>query len=231
MSRLNTLTTLVSAGYPAWYSFGVSRGIIDTSQGLRTDLVTPVSGLQPEIRIDNNCVIISLLLDLLYSSEGEKENERDIENLNSDPTLHDVVLYLDSKNFNSGGISGKIELKSEKKEEIIKKLLLKFSPQAKKNAEITLKEYIQDLINLQSDDQIEEKKILEYLNKKIDEKALLKDLFKFEIKKEKTNKKKKLFYSQLYNNMLQSSSTTTTIHQKRKLLNMVKNDTYSASKK
>ena len=38
MSRLNTLTTLVSAGYPAWYAYGVSRGIIDTTSGLREDL-------------------------------------------------------------------------------------------------------------------------------------------------------------------------------------------------
>ena len=35
MSRLNTFTCLVSAGYPVWYSFGVSRGLI---------LFDPVSG-------------------------------------------------------------------------------------------------------------------------------------------------------------------------------------------
>ena len=39
MSRLNTMTTLVSAGYPAWYAYGVSRGIIDTTCGLRQDLL------------------------------------------------------------------------------------------------------------------------------------------------------------------------------------------------
>ena len=56
MSRLNSLTTLVSAGYPFWYSYGVSRGIIDVSNGLSQDLrcdmnYVPVSGtLEDEIR-------------------------------------------------------------------------------------------------------------------------------------------------------------------------------------
>ena len=38
MSRLNTLTTLVSVGYPVWYAYGVSRGVIDTSDGLAHEL-------------------------------------------------------------------------------------------------------------------------------------------------------------------------------------------------
>lgn len=44
MSRLNTLTTLVSAGYPVWYAYGVSRGVIDTSTGLAKDLCVPSHG-------------------------------------------------------------------------------------------------------------------------------------------------------------------------------------------
>lgn len=32
------MTTLVTAGYPVWYSYGVSRGIIDVSNGLDQDL-------------------------------------------------------------------------------------------------------------------------------------------------------------------------------------------------
>ena len=38
MSKLNTLTTLVSAGYPVWYAYGVSRGVVDISHGLAQDL-------------------------------------------------------------------------------------------------------------------------------------------------------------------------------------------------
>lgn len=35
---LNTLSTLMSAGYPAWYAYGVSRGTISLKDGLRTQL-------------------------------------------------------------------------------------------------------------------------------------------------------------------------------------------------
>lgn len=44
MSKLNTMTCLVSAGYPVWYAYGVSRGIISVHDGLRTDLVHVSSG-------------------------------------------------------------------------------------------------------------------------------------------------------------------------------------------
>lgn len=80
MSRLNTLTTLVSAGYPAWYAFGVSRGIIDTSQGLRTDLVTPVSGLvDRDILLDNDIDPILTYLPELDKSKNKLNNEKDID--------------------------------------------------------------------------------------------------------------------------------------------------------
>jgi hypothetical protein len=36
--KLNTLTTLISAGYPFWYAFGVSRGVVEISNGLRQDI-------------------------------------------------------------------------------------------------------------------------------------------------------------------------------------------------
>ena len=49
MSKLNSLTCLVSAGYPVWYSYGVSRGVIDVSSGLRQELrQNAVSGNYPE---------------------------------------------------------------------------------------------------------------------------------------------------------------------------------------
>ena len=49
MSKLNSLTCLVSAGYPVWYSYGVSRGVIDVSSGLRQELrQNAISGNYPE---------------------------------------------------------------------------------------------------------------------------------------------------------------------------------------
>lgn len=67
MSRLNTFTTLVSAGYPAWYSFGVSRGILDVSSGLQTQLRVPTSGATPLF----DKLIENLKQDLNYEWEVE----------------------------------------------------------------------------------------------------------------------------------------------------------------
>ena len=46
---------MVSAGYPVWYAYGVSRGVISISYGLRTDLLTDfqsVSGTPPSKQND-----------------------------------------------------------------------------------------------------------------------------------------------------------------------------------
>ena len=69
MSRLNTMTCLVSAGYPVWYAYGVSRGIISVHDGLRTDLVH-VSGAPA----DTGYVIV-------YYYQKEEEEEPEIEEM------------------------------------------------------------------------------------------------------------------------------------------------------
>jgi hypothetical protein len=73
MSKLNTLTCLVSAGYPVWYSFGVSRGCIDVRDGLRTDLLS-VSGA-------GGTGYKSLIIEFEYYLENDKVS--DAINLNS----------------------------------------------------------------------------------------------------------------------------------------------------
>lgn len=63
MSRLNTLTTLVSAGYPVWYAYGISRGIIETRNGLLSTLRCVSSGHTPQISYEISMFAYTFLWD------------------------------------------------------------------------------------------------------------------------------------------------------------------------
>lgn len=83
MSRLNTLTTLVSAGYPVWYAYGVSRGVIDTSDGLAHELQV-VSGIISESENKNNILRARDSWNALSEDERKKRIQEQNEKKNQE---------------------------------------------------------------------------------------------------------------------------------------------------